>query len=229
MSADHLERRSNHRASLTRTHSGIGDRLTLVNADVGELLGGPSIPDGRTWQLCRRPSNARSGVPMLTIRLMGIPAILRGAHPLRSPRGRKAWALLTFVLLSERPRSRRRLAEMLFSDADDPLGALRWTLAELRRALAQPAALRGDPVTVRLDGDVDVDLHLLTRGHTDTGRPLDTGLLDTGLLDTGLLDIGGELLETGRVRQHPAQCLEQRFGLQRGPQLGGVHRPHPPQ
>ena len=35
------------------------------------------------------------------------------------------------------------IAELLFGAADDPLGALRWTLADLRRALGTPHLLRG--------------------------------------------------------------------------------------
>jgi DNA-binding SARP family transcriptional activator len=64
-----------------------------------------------------------------TIRLLGPPAMERDGRPVRSPRGRKAWALLAYLLLADRPPSRRHLAELLFADADDPLGALRWTLA----------------------------------------------------------------------------------------------------
>jgi DNA-binding SARP family transcriptional activator len=94
---------------------------------------------------------------MLTIRLLGAPAIERDGRPTRPPRGRKAWALLAYTVLSDRPPSRRQLAELLFADADDPLGALRWTLAELRRALGVPGALAGDPVVAALDGaEVDV-------------------------------------------------------------------------
>jgi DNA-binding SARP family transcriptional activator len=50
------------------------------------------------------------------------------------------------------------LASLLFADADDPLGALRWSLAELRRVLDDPLALRGDPPAFRLPegGFVDV-------------------------------------------------------------------------
>jgi hypothetical protein len=40
-------------------------------------------------------------------------------------RGRKAWALLTYVLLAGRQPSRRQLAELLFDEAEDPLGAVR--------------------------------------------------------------------------------------------------------
>lgn len=61
----------------------------------------------------------------MTIRLLGPPAIERDGRPAPSPRGRKAWALLCYVLLAERPPGRKHLAELLFGEADDPLGALR--------------------------------------------------------------------------------------------------------
>ena len=125
---------------------------------------------------------------MLMLRLLGPPAIERDGQPLRSPRGRKAWALLSYVLLAERPPSRRYLAEMLFGDADDPLGALRWTLAELRRALGNPLALRGDPVVAALEPDAVVDIYLVTREYADTSP---------------LLDIAGELLDG--MTSHPAR------------------------
>jgi DNA-binding SARP family transcriptional activator len=116
----------------------------------------------------------------LTIRLLGLPAIERDGRPVRPPRGRKAWALLAYLLLAERPPGRRRLAELLFADADDPLGALRWTLAELRRALGPAARFDGDPVVVRLSDDVSVDVGLLTGDQPDAAA---------------LLDVRGELLD----------------------------------
>src|SRR6478609_7954870 len=93
---------------------------------------------------------------MVTIRLLGPPVLERDGEPVRPPRGRKAWAVLGYVLLTERPASRRALAELFFADADDPLGALRWTLAELRRALGLPNAFAGDPIAFDEDADVDV-------------------------------------------------------------------------
>jgi DNA-binding SARP family transcriptional activator len=92
-----------------------------------------------------------------TIRLLGTPAILRDGDPSPSPRGRKAWALLAYLLLSERPAGRRQLAELLFADAADPLGALRWNLAQLRRGLGTEAVLEGDPVELVLAPGVVVD------------------------------------------------------------------------
>jgi DNA-binding SARP family transcriptional activator len=85
----------------------------------------------------------------MQIRLLGAPSIETDGVRATPPRGRKSWAVLAYVLLAERPPSRQRLASLLFSEADDPLGALRWTLAELRRTLRPHAEIEGDPVTIR--------------------------------------------------------------------------------
>lgn len=82
------------------------------------------------------------------IRLLGPPVIERAGEVVPSPRGRKAWAVLAFVALADRPVSRVQLASLLFGDASDPLGAVRWTLAELRRSLGMPGVLQGDPVAL---------------------------------------------------------------------------------
>lgn len=92
-----------------------------------------------------------------TIRLLGPPEIARDGRPAPAPKGQKTWGLLAYLVLSERPAARRRLAELLFADADDPLGALRWSLAQLRRALGAAAAIEGDPVALALAEDVAVD------------------------------------------------------------------------
>jgi DNA-binding SARP family transcriptional activator len=125
---------------------------------------------------------------MVTIRLLGQPGIDHDGRRLPPPRGRKAWALLAYALLADRPPSRRHLAELLFSEADDPLGALRWTLAELRRALGAPELLGGDPVATTLREDMDVDVHVLDGELADPQR---------------LLDLGGELLEGISIAASP--------------------------
>lgn len=85
-------------------------------------------------------------------------------HPRRhpQPRGQKSWAVLARVALSQRAPTRRQLAAELFDDAEDPLGALRWTLADIRRAVDRHDVLRGDPVG--LPDDVWVDARLLAAG-----------------------------------------------------------------
>ncbi|GIE29413.1 hypothetical protein Ait01nite_024580 [Actinoplanes italicus] len=100
---------------------------------------------------------------MITVRLLGGPAVEGDGRPVRLPRGRKTWALLGYLLLAERPPSRKHLAELLFADADDPLGALRWALAELRRALGGAVEVTGDPVRATPAPDVLIDVHALTR------------------------------------------------------------------
>jgi len=93
-----------------------------------------------------------------SVSLLGSPAILRDGQPAPAPKGRKTWALLAYLLLSDGPASRRHLAELLFADADDPLGTLRWNLAQLRRALDGVATIAGDPVELILAPDVEVDV-----------------------------------------------------------------------
>ncbi len=95
---------------------------------------------------------------VITIRLLGAPVILQDAVAIPPPRGRKAWGLLAYLLLCERPAARSELAELLFADAADPLGALRWNLAQLRRALGTAAVVQGDPVQLVLAEDVVVDV-----------------------------------------------------------------------
>lgn len=80
----------------------------------------------------------------LRVQLLGRPRV--GGASGRPP-ARKSWALLAYLILHP-PVSRRRLAELLFADADDPLGALRWSLSDLRRALGSGVIGTSDPVHV---------------------------------------------------------------------------------
>jgi DNA-binding SARP family transcriptional activator len=99
----------------------------------------------------------------LAIHLLGRPRLEDASEPYKF-RSRKSWALLAYLLLAERPPSRRRLAELFFSEAVDPLRALRWTLAEIRRGLGDGAFLEGDPVVIELPLGTVVDVEVLTRG-----------------------------------------------------------------
>ena len=55
------------------------------------------------------------------------------------------------MALADRPVTRSELAAELFGDAEDPLGALRWCLADLRRCCGDPRLVRGDPVSLTAD------------------------------------------------------------------------------
>jgi DNA-binding SARP family transcriptional activator len=103
----------------------------------------------------------------LVVRLLGRQEIERGGVVVASPRGRKVWCALAYLMLSEQPVSRTRLASLLFSDAEDPLGAVRWTLSQLRLALGLPDVLRGDPLECDLPEGVTVDVHELSVGDAD--------------------------------------------------------------
>jgi DNA-binding SARP family transcriptional activator len=106
----------------------------------------------------------REVVATLAIRLLGSPEIERDGAVVAPPRGHTAWAVLAYVTLAERPVARTPLAGLIFGDAADPRGALRWTLAELRRALGVPGSLRGDPVEPALPGGAAVDVLALAAG-----------------------------------------------------------------
>jgi DNA-binding SARP family transcriptional activator len=103
--------------------------------------------------------------PSLSIHLLGTPEVRRDGAEAGSPRGRKAWALLAFLALTERPPSRQELVDLLFADADDPFGALRWNLSELRRLLGHPETVQGrDTVVLSLPEDSFLDVRALLTG-----------------------------------------------------------------
>src|SRR5215207_8050907 len=119
----------------------------------------------------------------VVIDLLGPPRIAHGSEESRAPQGRKSWALLAYLLLAARPPSRDRLAELLFPDADDPLGALRWSLSDLRRVLGADCSLGGDPVVLLLPSTAVVDVDVVRGGRWDEaldvpglGRPLLEGV-----------------------------------------------------
>jgi DNA-binding SARP family transcriptional activator len=69
--------------------------------------------------------------------------------------------LLCSLALACRPVAREQLASLLFAQADDPLGAPRWNLAELRRLLGQREALKGSRVALLPPGTY-ADVRVLT-------------------------------------------------------------------
>ena len=58
---------------------------------------------------------------------------------------------------------RRELAAEIFAEVDDPLGALRWCLASLRKALGSET-LQGDPIALNLPSGTCVDVWAMDAG-----------------------------------------------------------------
>lgn len=133
--------------------------------------------------------------------MIGVPRIIDGGGNVRMVRGKKPWALLARILLADRPLSRRDLSAELFPDADDPLGSLRWCLAELRRALDDTNVFVGDPVCPELPDDIYVDVLDLDGDRLDVG----TGNLLDGIDPTWSPQFATWLLVT---RQHIASRLD---------------------
>ncbi len=98
------------------------------------------------------------------LQLLGPPRLTSAGAPVEPPRGTKSWGLLAYLVRAQVAPTRGHLASLLFSEADDPLGALRWTLSALRRHLGPDAELGDDPVRLRLPPGAVVDVDVLDRG-----------------------------------------------------------------
>ncbi|HSN35532.1 MAG TPA: SARP family transcriptional regulator [Arthrobacter sp.] len=114
------------------------------------------------------------------IRLLGPPKIESPGTTPPQPKGRKAWAVLAYLALQPDGVSRSRTATLLFPDAADPLGALRWNLSELRRTL-DGASVTGDPLRLTLLQSWHCDALELVGSATGTG--MDPRRFDGQLLE----------------------------------------------
>jgi len=74
----------------------------------------------------------------LRIAILGTAEINRDERPISLP-GYRPLAILVYLLLTGKPQSRQRLVDLLFEQPDDPRGALRWTLSQLRKNLGSDA------------------------------------------------------------------------------------------
>lgn len=103
----------------------------------------------------------------LRVRLLGRPGLEYDGDS-RRLEGHKPWALLTYLLLEPRAPTRRELADLLWSEADDPLGAVRWSLSQVRKAMNPPAEIGERDGRIKIDAEVLlVDAGELLRGEWD--------------------------------------------------------------
>ena len=121
-------------------------------------------PAGILNQCDHGPMGRTETAVSLEIHLVGRPHLVRPAGKVYRFRSRKSWAVLAYLVLSERPPTRGQLASLLFADADDPARALRWSLTEIRRGLGDDGSIDGDPVILKLAESAIVDVEVLTRG-----------------------------------------------------------------
>jgi pimeloyl-ACP methyl ester carboxylesterase/DNA-binding SARP family transcriptional activator len=95
----------------------------------------------------------------LGLGLLGPFVVTRGGQPVALPQSQKTRALLAYLAVTRRPHLRERLCGMFWDVADDPRGALRWSLSKLRalddegapRILASRDTVAFDPAGARVD------------------------------------------------------------------------------
>lgn len=142
-------------------------------------------------------------MPGVRLNLIGKPNVtLDDGTVVRVP-GHQPWAVLARLVLADRPLARRQIAAELFCDAADPLGALRWCLAALRKALG-PQTLRGDPIELNLSPGTLVDVRAIGTAGFELAEP---GELLQGVEPAASAEFSTWLLVAreqiaGRLHQH---------------------------
>jgi DNA-binding SARP family transcriptional activator len=124
------------------------------------------------------------------VRLLGRPGLEHDGDA-RRLEGHKPWALLTYLLLEPRAPTRHELADLLWSETDDPLGAVRWSLSQVRKAVNPPAEIG------ERDGRIKIDAEVLV---------VDAGELLRGEWNEASIDdlVRGELLEGMSFGESPS-------------------------
>jgi DNA-binding SARP family transcriptional activator/TolB-like protein len=146
-----------------------------------------------------------TGEAALSIRLLGVPTVLRGGVEQPLPASRKVLMLLAYLALAERPVGRSQLCDLLWDGPNDPRAELRWALSKLRRLLESPGrrvvVTRSDHLGLALAAD-EVDV-LAIRAALGKGPDALSGW-PPQRLDTLASLVGGDLLEGIAVDRNPA-------------------------
>jgi DNA-binding SARP family transcriptional activator/predicted ATPase len=97
-----------------------------------------------------------SGVGTLELRFLGEMEVARAGRTVELPPSKKTRGLLAYLALTGRSHRRERLCSLLWDVADDPRGALRWSLSRLRAIVDEPDRPRirspRDSVSFEADG-----------------------------------------------------------------------------
>ena len=142
---------------------------------------------------CLRGHVADVSAASLQVRVLGPLAVFRNGEAVRLPQSKKTRALLAYLAITGRSHRRDRLCALLWDVADDPRGALRWSLSKIRPLVDTERERR------LLADRESVELHL-PRSSLDwraARRDLDAGV--GAISDTRLQELAsvfrGELLE----------------------------------
>lgn len=148
------------------------------------------------------------------LNLLGRPTIVHGGSETTGLRGNKAWGVLAYLVFAHAQTPREELAELLFADAADPLGALRWNLSVVRRALGEDV-LQGQALLLRFPPGTKIDVHIVTSGRWEDalqlggfGRPLLESMTFYGGFDAWLEVERARMAGTTRALLREA-CLAQ--------------------
>lgn len=128
----------------------------------------------------------------LRIRLLGDFAVLEGDERKKLPPSKKTRALLAYLIVTAREQKRSRMCSLLWDVADDPRGALRWSLSKIRKIVNTDDVERlvADRETVEFVAhDAVIDIHTLR----SVSRRLSEASLEE--LEDVAAVVGGELLE----------------------------------
>lgn len=131
---------------------------------------------------------------MVDVEVLGELRAMRDDAPVELPTSRKTRALLGYLVVTRRAHARSRLCELLWDEAEDPRGALRWSLSRLRRAVGSDA-LQTDRTHVAWKGapsDLDA-LRALAR---------DPGAATPDAVRRAVDRVRGELLEGTDLPAH---------------------------
>jgi DNA-binding SARP family transcriptional activator/predicted ATPase len=89
----------------------------------------------------------------LRVQVLGPLSVHQGSEPVPLPQSKKTRALLAYLAITGRAHRRDRLCSLLWDVADDPRGALRWSLSKIRPVVDTEAKRRlvADRQHVQLD------------------------------------------------------------------------------
>ncbi|MDH5676790.1 MAG: AAA family ATPase [Myxococcales bacterium] len=145
--------------------------------------------------------------------MLGELRVSRGEQRQKLPPSKKTRALLGYLALTSRPHRRERLCGLFWDVADDPRGALRWSLSKLRSLVDDEVRERvvadREQVALELD-DAEVDLLQVRRALPNEAS---VEAADLSTLERCAAAFAGELLEgldLADFDEYQAWCVAER-------------------